>query len=351
MAYGCHFPSDMALEGKGGRNAYNIEVQKTNAEEMLLNLVRLRYYDSPFFLQVSSVTSQFTFKNTASASINIPGFNQTNPMILGGETQWQNQPTIQYSPLEGQEFANQLMQPIDLSTLQQVIFSGWDVDRVFQLTVQNLQDYHNISKEGIGSSGDISKYEDFYKISYLMRRLQLQGLLQVGYSEDLKNHIKMQSFQIAFPKNNVNSEEIAKFLRQENPVNGKYVISLIQGFDSKGNIGILTRSLLSCMYFLSHCVDVPKKDIKSKKAVEYSKEFLKNEDIKGIYRDLMNICSSPIKPKDAYVSIKYRDSWFYIQDCDLQSKRTFMLLLELYNLQAQERKASGPVLTLPIGVS
>ncbi|NGX49654.1 MAG: hypothetical protein K940chlam5_01253, partial [Candidatus Anoxychlamydiales bacterium] len=56
------------------------------------------------------------------------------------------------------------------------------------------------------------------------------------------------------------------------------------------------------------------------------------------------------KPKHPYVSIKYRDFWFYIEDDDLHSKKTFMLLLELYNLQSGRGPDKGPILTLPLGV-
>ena len=91
---------------------------------MLLNLVRLRYGESPVFLGVSSVITQHSLKNIASANITIPGFNKTNPMSIGGETEWQNQPTIQYSPMQGGDFANQLMQPLDIGIIQQIIYLG-----------------------------------------------------------------------------------------------------------------------------------------------------------------------------------------------------------------------------------
>ena len=49
------------------------------------------------------------------------------------------------------------------------------------------------------------------------------------------------------------------------------------------------------------------------------------------------------------MSIKYRDYWFYISDNDLESKRTFILLQQLFNLQAAEPKKSQPILSLPLG--
>ena len=208
---GCHFPSKIAMEGSGGRNAYNMEVQKTNAEEMLLNLVRLRYFDSPFFLEVSSVTNQFTMRNLAVASIKLPGFDKTNPMSLGGETQWTNQPTIQYSPLQGKEFANQLMQPLDINTIQQVIYSGWDIERVFSLTVKNFQEFPNIPREGLDPD-ELIRHQKFHQLIKLMTALQLKGDLQIGIGQSKAEDANKPNLQFAFPSDNKISEEMAELL-------------------------------------------------------------------------------------------------------------------------------------------
>lgn len=36
---------------EGERSNYNIAIQRSNDEQLLLNLVRLRYRDTPFFLK------------------------------------------------------------------------------------------------------------------------------------------------------------------------------------------------------------------------------------------------------------------------------------------------------------
>jgi hypothetical protein len=343
----CHLPSSSVMEGPGGRNAYNIEVQKTNSEEMLLNLVRLRYYDSPMFLQVSSVTSSFTFKNSASALISLPGFNQTNPTVLGGETLWQNQPTIQYQPLQGQEFANQLMQPLDVTTIQQVIYAGWDIYRVFRLAIQNFLDFNNNPKEKELSLEKNIRYKKFIEAITLMNQLQEDGDLQIGVLEKKdENNNGVKSIQFAFSAEKEDGKKLADLLQISCRENGSYIINLAQGFDKKGHVGILPRSILSCMNNLSHSVIIPDKDIEENRAIDLSLKNIKNENAQKI----MSIYSSTIKPYNPYISIKYRDMWFYIKDSDLSSKRTFMLLLELFNLQSAKIRDTGPVLTLPVGV-
>ena len=47
---------------KAGRNEYNKVLAQTDDEEILLNLIRLRYADNPTFLKVSSVSTAFNWK-------------------------------------------------------------------------------------------------------------------------------------------------------------------------------------------------------------------------------------------------------------------------------------------------
>lgn len=349
---GCNIPAKTALEGPGGRHAYNIEVQKTNAEEMLLNLVRLRYFDSPFFLQVSSVTSQYTWKNAASISAPIPGFNEANPGSLQGATEWQTQPTVQYTPLDGKEFSDQLMQPVDIKIIQQLIYSGWDIDRVFLLAIQSFNEYHNLTKEG-SVRKELYKYEKFNEILKCLQNLQFDEKLQIGIKQTKYQDNTIQSLQIAFPKNDENSEKIANILNITELSDSKYLISAIEGFDEKGDIGILTRSLLSCMYYLSQSVLVPKEDIQAGKAAKISQSEYAEEEVERIFKDLLTIYCCKSKPDNCYVCVKYRNNWFYVKDTDIHSKKTFALLLELFNLQSGRKQEQnfGPVLTLPIGVS
>ncbi len=350
--FGCNVPSKTALEGVGGRNAYNIAVEKTNSEEMLLNLVRLKYYDVPYFLGVGSITNQYTLKSSTSAGISIPGFDNDNPFKLNGDFSWQNQPTIQYAPLGGQAFTEQLLFPIRLTTIQQLIYTGWDVHRVFRLMIQEFDDLRNTIEGGNIADATEPQYAKFYRATELLRYFQRQGKLQVGIQlvpcETNHGNI-IEVLQIAFPANEKNSEELANLLSSEKFSDDKYLIRLRQGFDKRGRIGVMSRSLLSCMYYLSLGVDVPESDYAEGKvmSIEESQEELK-QAMEHVF-DLIKVKSSASPPKNAYIRIKYRSHWYYIDDTDLNSKRTFLLLMQLYQLQSKESTTSAPILSLPLG--
>src|SRR5262249_46721768 len=54
-------------------------------------------------------------------------------------------------------------------------------------------------------------------------------------------------------------------------------------------------------------------------------------------------------PPTAFVAIKYRDYWYYIDDRDAQSKATFALVLSLSRLDFGRNQPAAPFLTLPVG--
>ena len=63
---GCHVSSRTSMYGSGGRTSYNMAAQNTTNQELLLNLVRLRYSDTPYFLELNGITTQFNFSGKVS---------------------------------------------------------------------------------------------------------------------------------------------------------------------------------------------------------------------------------------------------------------------------------------------
>lgn len=356
---GCHVSSKTAMYGSGGRTSYNISAQNTTNQELLLNLVRLRYSDTPYFLELNGITTQFNFTGKLLPSIKIPGFDNNNPGALGGEFAWSNQPTIQYSPLEGKDFAIQLMHPLDLRVLQGLVLTGWDVDRVFRMLVQNMTDIPNARS----ASGPIPvhppSYKQFFEVMNLMRHFQTNGDLQIGvrYMEG-NGHDQSEAdackeppntIQISFPANGEKADRLAELLESVKKTKGRYVLNMRQAFNEQAEIGIMTRSLLGSMYYLSLGVQVPPRDIAAGTVAltENPDGTLFNWD--EVVGDLMKIHWDFHYPQHAYLAVPYRGYWFYIDDSDVNSKRTFVLLQQIFNLQSKQQEKEQPILTIPLG--
>lgn len=89
---------------KNTHPSYNQAIAETLNEQMLLNLIRSRYRDTPYFLDVGSVTASLSL--TASAGVNTqlnlgPKSNLVIPNLGFGYAQ---NPTLSYTLIAGRRF-------------------------------------------------------------------------------------------------------------------------------------------------------------------------------------------------------------------------------------------------------
>jgi hypothetical protein len=78
---------------------------------------------------------------------------------------------------------------------------------------------------------------------------------------------------------------------------------------------------------------------------------LRDTPLRELTRGLFEVhaCKGHKPPPTAYVAIKNRGYWYYIDDRDQASKSTLALVLQLSRLDFGTQKATGPILTLPVG--
>ena len=88
-------------------------------------------------------------------------------------------------------------------------------------------------------------------------------------------------------------------------------------------------------------VEVPAKDVAEGRATPGLDQV--NEP--GQVARLVRIRYSNSKPSDAFVAVSYRNSWFWIDDHDLKSKRVFAFML--FTLSDPGQKESLPLITIP----
>lgn len=109
------------------------------------------------------------------------------------------------------------------------------------------------------------------------------------------------------------------------------------------------RSLLAVLYFLASSVEPPPRDVEAGLVTITRDEAGQPFNWQELSGRLITIHSQESRPKNAYVTIPYRGSWFFIADNDLNSKATFGLVNLLFSLQSATGKGKSPLLTIPIG--
>jgi hypothetical protein len=109
-------------------------------------------------------------------------------------------------------------------------------------------------------------------------------------------------------------------------------------------IGILSRSILEILIDLSSYIAVPEGELASRRVSATAEPEMGPQ---GPIPPLIRIGNSPDRPADAFVAAPYRDSWFWIDDRDVPSKRLFSFIMFVFTLVETASKESPPILTIP----
>jgi hypothetical protein len=126
---------------------------------------------------------------------------------------------------------------------------------------------------------------------------------------------------------------------------GEYRVVYGAGARDEREIAILTRSMLEILLDMSSYIDVPHAHVVEQRAAP---GFADESSATGL-KPLVRVQSGLEKPTDAFVTIRYRDYWFWIDDRDLPSKGVFSFLMFLFTLTDSGGGQVSPVLTVPAG--
>lgn len=333
--------------------AYNQAIITSLNEQMLLNLVRLKYRDQAYFLKVGSVTSSFTFGGNLGVDSEIDMGSTAGLIKPNVGVSYADKPTISYVPLQGEDFLKSILSSISLEAILVMTQSGWSIERVFGICVERMNDLYNAPRASGPTPIDEPEYKKFKRMLALFRELQLNGDMEVG--PDLDINSKRMDLIMLFQSVHVDpkvGEELGSllgFIRQESKGSGRLRISNNFLKLKPNQLTVRTRSISSILFYLSQNIEIPKQHIDAGLVTvtktQDGKNFNWGDTPAG---SVFKIRSSDNYPEHAYLAIPYRGVWFYIADNDLQSKSTFMLLMQLFDLQAGQTKFSGPTLTLPV---
>lgn len=333
---------------QAGGNDYNIAMQNTRDEQMLLNLVRLKYRDTPFFLEIGSVSSQFKLTSEASLSASFSEQQIPEAAGLGAKLNFVEQPTITYTPLQGNEFVERLLTPVSLDKILLLTNSGWSISRVLRLCAKQINQLPNAPSASGPTPEHAPEFKDFKQLAALLRNMQEKNLVRLGYTDTGKRTKPVLMItQAGSADPDVN--RFRALLDLNESVNTYPLITGNSQQKSPHAIYITTRSLLGIMSYLSHSVRVPSRDERLGTVTLTHDDQGKNFDWNELTNGLFSVETADRDPTLASVSTHYRSVWFYIDDRDLDSKSTFSLLTQLFSLQAGNAEGIAPVLTLPVG--
>jgi hypothetical protein len=324
---------------------YSASLSDSWKRQTLLNIVKLRYLDPPIFVDVGQIVSGYSLSTTASAlgTVNWPSAGQAGGSVsLGAQGQYTDRPTITYTPLTGNKFIKGLMTTLTPDSVFFTIQSGWPADGVMFATVSEINGLKNQSTSIHGVTPPDPR---FMRVLQLMREIQLSGAVAMRIKQDTNSQ---QTTLLAFRSKNISQEvledihELRSLLRLDPDAEE---IKLVFGSTAVNDreVAMITRSILQQMTTMASEVDVPRKDVAEGRA---SPGWESTTNAAAGPR-LIQIGSSKSAPDNAFVAIPYRGHWFWIDDRDLKSKRTFSFMMLLFTLADTGEREPLPLVTIP----
>jgi len=372
----------------------NDTIRTTHTEQLLLNVVRLRYDETPYFLQVSSISTQFSAQGSL-------GFNATFPESadnvygLSGGIAYSESPIVTWSLPDSRDFYGRMLAPMGADQLTSLANSGWDPTRILRVGVKRMNRLRN--KDFRVGEGILTPptYDEFLEALKLMSELSREGVIDLAYGvkssmgggkipmekmdptampDGLKYGLQFMTrddpnvfepLKLAKPlflrfSQESDSDLRAKRLRELLNLNPKkYSFGIVDTGNSgveqlrseSGKISqaleegttldeilVNNRSMMEVLFFASAFVQVPEGQVSS--------HVVRDGGMTS--PDWFTVRVSEKEPKDAWVKVNYRGYWFYLAADDLAARTSFGLLDAMFQSVVGNVPGAKPLLTLPV---
>jgi hypothetical protein len=401
---GCAAFGPKVLERSHGR--YNEAVRRVDEEQLLRNLVHIRYNETPVHLNVASIAAQYELAGGAEAQ---PFFEAPNPagstfrsfsrVLPGANISGANRPTLTLIPSDNSDAVRQFLTPISADTLVFLTQTSWPVSTVFRLWVERLNGVPNAVTASGPQRDIVPDFGRFRRAAELIQDMQDKGLGVVRAEDNLvevggpfpaeavnasagvdavKNGLEYRprddgkgwslirkERRLVFDVNpaaigHPDLDELATLLNLQ-PRKPRYGIIAASGITLDPMQGpplrpstaaaFNLRSTAQVYFYLANGVEVPDEHAAAGlvrlPAGPDGLPFDERAITEGLFS--VHACRGHKPPAFAFVAVRYRDYWYYIDDRDQASKATFALMLQLSRLDFARHQPGGPLLTLPVG--
>jgi hypothetical protein len=318
---------------------YAEAISRSWKENMLLNIVKMRYADAPIFLDVSSVVAQYSLQGQVSAGGQFPGLGGVNTASVGGQMQWADRPTITLQPLTGHRMTKSLLTPIAPREVMGLVQAGWPVDVVMRGTVRSINGVSAGTRNRL-----VGQVEDpqFERLLDALRELQQDGSFAVRVESRGGEEVALVVIS-RDPTGRLDAQRrlVAEILHID-PQAEQYHLVFGGTNASKDEIALLTRSVIQILGDFAFDVDVPPGHQADGRVGPPVPEALEKQT--GFH-----VSSGTRRPDQAFAAVRYEDHWFWIDDRDFTSKRVLSFMMVLLALSETGDRVEPPALTISTG--
>lgn len=327
------------------RLPYNQAIAESWKEQTLLNIVKLRYADPPFFVDVPQITSGYTYQKQTGMSggifpavSNLNTFGQQLGVSLNHQNLFQDRPTISYTPQTGAQFVRNLTNPINPASILMLLQSGYPADVIFDLAVDSINGIRNRTVLG----GQIREADpEFSRIVETLRLAQANTHIGIRIQHEQGQSDSVVMF---IQDKNASAELIARLAEVRSllgldPDKQEFRVVFGAAASSKTEIAMISRSAYRIMLELASHVEVPPEHLETGIASPL------DEPLSGEHQPFQ-VLSGCDKPPNAFVSVCYEGYWYWVEKGDFHSKRTLNYLQIMLALADSGSRENLPVMTI-----
>ncbi len=319
---------------------YGYSIGENWKNQMLANIVKLRYVDMPVFMDVGQIVAGYTLETTVNGQVGFgSGFTGGDSQGLGASGKFTDRPTITYTPKTGDAYLRSLLEPVEPRSLLALVQAGYNSELLFTWAVEAINGVHNYSAT---SQKTRSADPAFHEFVGLMRELQLAGAVgfELGTDPSDGNSIIFRLNKEGLDESVLKKQARAGELIGLDGKRDEYRVIYAPFRSDPDTLTIQTRSVIQTLVAMAGFVEVPA-EVASHAAPGYDLST-------GAFRPF-RVYSGTDRPKQSFAAIQYHDYWYWIENSDIQSKQVFTLMLFLTTLTNSSADKNAPVLTIPTG--
>ena len=317
---------------------YGNSIGENWKNQMLANIVKLRFVDMPVFVDVGSIVAGYSLTTAVQGRVGFSdSFTGSDTQGIGANGSFTDRPTITYMPKTGDEYLRAILEPVSPRKLLSLVQAGYSAELLFTWSVQAINGIHNWSASAAGTKAADAEFLEFVRLMQ-----ELQGLGAVGFELESDSENK-HDIILVLDKRDLAESTLQKSRRVGeiiglDPAQDRYRVIYAPFKIDSATLSIQTRSVMQMLGAMAGFIDVP---------AESASFAMPGYDLSQTSMLPFHVLSGPDKPDQSFARVKYGDYWYWIENSDISSKRVFTLMLFITTLTNQATDDNVPVLTIP----
>jgi hypothetical protein len=325
-----------------GRGDYAEVINRTEDQQILNVIVRLRYNETFGMISVAGVTANLRFRAEAGANIGLGDSEDYagNLVPLSAGVAYEESPTISYVPLGGQDFIRRMLSPI--SAREWVLLAG-PAEHPGHFLPLAVRRVNGLRDPPLGEEAPSPDFARFVEVYNRLRRAAVLDIVRTPETRSEGSYLwAIHDYEDAHGDS---VRELLDLLGIEVKPDGSEIFLPVRPAvgSSVSAIHVQMRSAFDLLQMFGTGIEIPPPHLEA--GIVEPVAFAVPEE-----RRVITIRSSTNRPGDATVRIRFRDHWFYIDATDTRSKRAFLFLRTFIGMRLADPGAAqrAPVLTVPV---